>query len=211
LGFPLSLSRVSGYGRCGQGSFWRRALSGGGGVIDVPDGHYVLTIAPASPDDDLTGDLNITGNVTIVGDVANPAGVVIDANGQSRVFDVDTGGTADISGVTITKGNPHNDSGFSDFNGGGIEANGPLTLSGSVVTANEIFGGGNGAGIQVNAGALALNSVTVGVGHGSRLSDRHRAGSGASGPGLRAGVARHGGADTSDSAKNGPEVTERAQ
>jgi hypothetical protein len=133
-----------------------------GGVVDVPDGHYVLSIAPANNDDDQSGDLNIGNNVTVVGDVANPAAVVIDGNGNSRVVNINSEWTTTISGVTITKGNPTGDETITrQFNGGGILTSGSLTLSLSIVTANEVTGGGNGGGIEVTAGALTLDSVTV--------------------------------------------------
>ena len=140
---------------------------GGGAVIDVNDGHYTLTISPSGTggDDITSGDLNISNNVTIVGDVANPGAVVIDGNGSSgegsRVFNINAETTTFISGVTITNGNPTNDEPIDGlFNGGGILARGPLTLSDSVVTTNE-NPIGNGAGIEVQDGALTLDSVTV--------------------------------------------------
>jgi hypothetical protein len=142
------------------------STSGGAVEIDVPDGNYDLTVAPASPDDNTTGDLNIDNTmdstVAVVGDVANPGAVVIDGGGNSRVFNVQSETATSISGVTIQDGNTTNDAAItSQYGGGGILAGGPLTVSDSVVTANGASGGGAGGGIDMIAGALTLDSVTV--------------------------------------------------
>ena len=140
--------------------------SGGAVEVVVPDGTYSLTILPASPDNNQTGDLNIDNThlstVAIVGDVANPGAVVIDAGANSRVFNVQSETATSISGVTIEDGDPTNDAVItSQFGGGGILDGGQLTLSDSVVTGNAATGGGNGGGIDVIAGPLTLDSVTV--------------------------------------------------
>lgn len=70
-------------------------------------GRYELTRAGVDEDEGLTGDLDIVGNLEILGPGATMT--VIDGNGLDRIFDIndDTGGGTDairIAGVTLTGG-----------------------------------------------------------------------------------------------------------
>jgi hypothetical protein len=105
-----------------------------------------------------SGELDITGTV----DIDGPGAGLLAVSGSklSRVFEVSTGATVSLSGLTITGGSAV------DF-GGGILNAGTLTLTGVSVTgnvasqdstANELFGG---AGIS-NSGTLTI--------FGSRIS-----------------------------------------
>ena len=76
-----------------------------------------------------------SGTETITGPAA---GVTVSGGGTSRVFQVDSGVTADLSGLTITGGNASNDS------GGGIYNNGTLTLSNSTLSGNSATYGSGG-------------------------------------------------------------------
>lgn len=138
---------------------------------------YVLTRAnPIGPDQDLVGaggDLDLVNDdVTIIGN-----GATIDGNATERVFHVAGNIAANISDLTIRNGR--------DVNGGGVFAQGQLTLTrctitnsastglgggvyvaGGVVTFNNctIVGnqsGGHGGGVYVANGALTLNNCTV--------------------------------------------------
>ena len=78
-----------------------------------------------------------TGTETITGP---KAGVTVSGGGLSRVFQVDGGVTASISGLTITGGNV----GYR-YNGGGLYNNGgTATLTNCTVSGNSAFGGGGG-------------------------------------------------------------------
>jgi hypothetical protein len=70
-------------------------------------GTYELTRAGANEDDGLTGDLDVLGNLEILGPGATMT--VIDANGLDRIFEIDDSAAAGddvvrISGVTLTGG-----------------------------------------------------------------------------------------------------------
>jgi hypothetical protein len=72
-------------------------------------GTYELTRAGATEDDGLTGDLDVLGNLEILGPGATMT--VIDANGLDRIFDIDDSAAAGddvvrISGMTLTGGAP---------------------------------------------------------------------------------------------------------
>jgi hypothetical protein len=86
--------------------------------------------------------------------IAGPAaGVTINAGGQSRVFQIDSGVKATISGLTIT-GGVTGSFGY----GGGIFNRGSLTLDGVTLTGNHA---GFGGAIFTSGTALNLTDCTV--------------------------------------------------
>ncbi len=106
-----------------------------------------------------------TGTVTITG----PAeGVTVDANGKSRVFQIDPNVKASISGLSITGGNagsggyaagyngdsPQNYSG--NYNGGGLLNQGTLALTNCTVSGNSALSGGG----LYNSGTATLTNCT---------------------------------------------------
>ncbi len=101
---------------------------GGNNKIVLPAGTFTLTIAPTGADDVTTGDLNITGNLTIKG--KNPASTIIDGNNLDRVFQISSGKVS-ISNLTIQHGRVVGD-------GGGIlNSGGNVTLT-SVRLLNDV-------------------------------------------------------------------------
>lgn len=109
----------------------------------------------------LTGSgLSITDNLSIEG--TNPSLLTIKDNSATRVFDIASGVTATINGLTIT--NTYNGA----AGGGGISNEGVLTLSNSIITGNivknnvTIYGTnyGYGGGIY-NTGSLTVNNSTI--------------------------------------------------
>ena len=122
-----------------------------------------------------------TGTETIVGP---NAGVTVDAGGNSRVFQVDGGVTASISGMTITGGRTSGSGGglyndgatltltncavsgntatiYSYISGGGggvFSAGGTTTLSDCTVSGNSAFFGG---GLRTDDGTTILNNSMV--------------------------------------------------
>ena len=126
------------------------------------------------------GQLELTRSITISGPGANLLSV--SGNGRSRIVQVDSGVTSDISGLTLTMGTPPYNanpnvggailnqgslqltdatvSGSSSPNGGGIYSSGPalkllrVTISGNGVT-------GSGGGLQATAGALNITDSTL--------------------------------------------------
>ena len=143
-------------------------------VINVPAGHYTLTIRGANENTDQTGDLDInkaTGTVTIVGGGARST--IVDATGLGdRVLKI-VAGSAAISGLTITGGSPPENStpfgGGSVGDGGGIQNNGTLTLTDSTVTGNTTALSGHdmvGGGIaNPTATSMTLSGDTFTANH----------------------------------------------
>jgi CSLREA domain-containing protein len=118
----------------------------GADTISLPAGNYVLTIAGASEDLALTGDLDITASATITG--AGPGSTTIDGNGLDRVFHITGSSAVQISNVTIRGGSTSGQA------GSGIlvyDVSSALTLTNSRVTNNLGY-----AGLWVNSGALTV-------------------------------------------------------
>ncbi|MEH2191948.1 MAG: hypothetical protein V7K98_04695 [Nostoc sp.] len=117
------------------------------------------------------GGLSITDDITIQG--INPNLLTISGNSASRVFDITSGVTATINGLTIT--NSYNAVG----GGGGISNEGVLTLNNSIITGNTVTnntslflglpasdGGGifNTGNLTVNYSIISNNSAGNGLG-----------------------------------------------
>jgi len=104
----------------------------------------------------VTGTINLTGalpdlssDITITGPGANLLNVHRNTDGLYRIFTIDSGVTAAISGLTVSNGSARN--------GGGILNMGTLELTNCTVSGNAAnFGGG----IQ-NSGTLTLTNCTV--------------------------------------------------
>ena len=125
-----------------------------GATIIVPSGTYTLTRLPAGSFGDDNGDLNLTtptsGNplISIVGAGADKT--FIDGNQIDRVFRIESGRSASISGVTIRNGlSPLSD-------GGGIWNHGNVTVSNTTISGNHAVRGG---GIYDQRRLTVLNSI----------------------------------------------------
>ncbi len=92
---------------------------------------------------------NTTGTETITGPAA---GVTVSGGGASRVFQVDKGVTASISGLTITGGNAGNG------DGGGVLDYGTTTLTNCTISGNSAI---KAAACTINAGTANLIDCTV--------------------------------------------------
>jgi CSLREA domain-containing protein len=138
----------------------------GGDTIVLPAGPaYTLSIAPTGPDDNATGDLNITRSVTIEGGGA--ATTTIDAAHIDRIFNIMVPGvTVTITGLTLTNGQA---------------PSGTVGTSGS---SPGLGGHGGEGGAVFNAGTLTLKGVTISnsrAGPGGAGGNNTGAGAGASG------------------------------
>ena len=123
-------------------------------AILLPAGTYTLTIA-GEDSAAASGDLDISEDLTING-VGAPA-TIIDGNGAStgdRVFQIPTGVTVVMDGITIQGGQ-------SNSNGGGIANDGVLTISNAVVQNNASSGATQGGGGIFNAGTLTVTNVDI--------------------------------------------------
>ncbi len=108
----------------------------------------MLTLTGKNEDSSMTGDLDITEDVIIVGAGENDS--IIDGNGSDRVFEVHSGKHLTLSGMTMQNGNPG-----AGMDGGGLLVWGRLTLNDSTVTANQ------GSGLSNNGGLVVLTNVHV--------------------------------------------------
>jgi CSLREA domain-containing protein len=125
------------------------AAGSGADTITLPAGVYTLTLQGTGEDIAATGDLDITGALTITG--ADAASTIVESGNQNdRVFEI-LGATATLSQLTIRNGN--------SAEGGAIRNTGTLTIANSIVrdSGNR---GGNGGGIY-NAGTLTLSNSTI--------------------------------------------------
>ncbi len=124
-------------------------------TITIPAGGYPLTIAGADEDAAATGDLDITEDVTIVGEGA-PS---IDGNGLDRVFEVHSPAVVRMETLIVIGGQ--------DQIGAGIRNHGQLTLDGLSIHDNHAVvppggaGSSSGGGIFNEAGTLTLVGTQV--------------------------------------------------
>ena len=118
-----------------------------------------------------TGELALTdttGTTTITGLGASQ--LTIDGNDASRVFNIASGVTAEISGLTITNGTVSDDNA-----GGGIYNAGTLTLDAVTLSENQAF---VGAGIENSAGTLTVTNSTFSDNHTVVFGDSSGVGGG---------------------------------
>jgi predicted outer membrane repeat protein len=100
------------------------------------------------------GQLELSKNLTIQGPSSGT--VTINANNHSRIFFVDSGVTASISGLTLTHGNARKTSTDSGF-GGAIEDDGTLTLSNVSFLYNTAASGGG----AIDAFGSATDTLSI--------------------------------------------------
>ncbi len=162
---------------------------GGAHTITLPAGTYALTIPGSQENASLTGDLDISSDISIVG--ASPQLTFIDADSMDRVFHILNGTMVAVTMVTIREGY------VLPGNGGGILNEADLTISYSIIenchaalnqgaTIAEGFGGGiyNGNTLDIRNTTLALNSANGGRG----TNGMNGGGGGGSTPGLGGGI-----------------------
>jgi CSLREA domain-containing protein len=137
-------------------------VAGGGGDTILFDSALArpvtITLAVAGADEDAaaTGDLDITGTLSIDGMATGAAAaalaptIVIDGRALDRVFDIQPGAHVTIQGVAIRNGL----AAIADA-GGGVRSRGELTLRHASVSANQ------GGGLRNAAGSMMLSDVVV--------------------------------------------------
>jgi hypothetical protein len=94
-------------------------------------------------------DTNVSGSLTVTGPGANL--LTVNGNHASRVFDV-SGGTAAISGLTITGGSAQSGGGLYDENG---------TISLTNVTVSGNSASNQGGGLIIYGGTVSLTNTIV--------------------------------------------------
>jgi CSLREA domain-containing protein len=150
------------------------AAGSGSDDITLPAGTYTLSISGGEEDAAATGDLDLTGVVTLTG--AGMASTIVDGALLDRVFDVQSGGDATISDLTVQHGRPTEFPGY----GGGIRDAGTLTVSEVRLFDNHAeYGGGMSVVaspatlsmldslVDANEGAVGGGALHVGGGSGT--------------------------------------------
>ena len=134
------------------------ALAGGDTIV-LPAGTYTLTIPGTGENGAATGDLDITGDLTITGAAAGTT--IVDGGKIDRIFEIMPDVIVSISGVTIQDGETPNASlsPGSSSDGGGIDNKGNLTLTDCVVQ-NSV------AGALIVNGQPSQNAFGGGISNG---------------------------------------------
>jgi Domain of unknown function (DUF4347) len=124
--------------------------SAGADEITLPAGNYLLSLA-GNDNTAAAGDLDILEGLTITGAGAH----VTSINGMAidRVFDI-LGAAVTMSGITVLNGSIADDGGGFSISGGGAS----LSLRDSAISGSAA--GGSGGGIYAD-GALTLDRVTI--------------------------------------------------
>jgi len=138
------------------------AQTGDDTLLLIP-GTYQFVIAGRNEDGAARGDLDILGNLTIIGSGVDET--IIDAAGLDRVFHVLAGAQLNLKNLTVRGG--------SEVRGGGILNQGVLTLENVVVEDNSAdFGGGIYNDLREDSLAntpLTATDLTLTVGSGSQF------------------------------------------
>lgn len=124
------------------------ASTSGANLIEVPAGTYQLTLAGSDEDVAASGDLDVLGNVSIVG--ADPSTTIVDAGLLDRVFDIGSSANVTLSNLTIQHGG-------NVETGGGIQNSGILALTNCVIQNN----GGNNGPVRFGAGIANLKALVL--------------------------------------------------
>lgn len=137
----------------------------GADTITMPAGTYALTIPGADENSGVTGDLDITDELTLSG--AGAANTVVDGGGLDRVIEVRRPQmpSVGIRDMTVRNGNASG--------GGGIYSAGSLALSGVTISGNTATGVGGGI---FNSGMLILSDATISgnaAGYGGGIDNNH--------------------------------------
>lgn len=128
-------------------------------AADAQPGEDVIQFAELSGLIDLNpalGHLPVSREVKIEGPGADK--LTIDARDASRVFVVNVGAVATISGLTITGGNANGASGYDGY-GGGVFSDGALTLQSVDVIGNRALQYGGGV-FNHSSGSLTIENST---------------------------------------------------
>ena len=123
---------------------------GGSHTINLSAGTYKLTLQGIGEDLAVTGDLDITADITLVG--SGSASTVIDGIRADRLFEVLVGGQLSLSDLTLRNGDAVDVQG----DGGAIRNAGVLSISDSILTSN--FAPDEGGAIYASGSATTTIS-----------------------------------------------------
>ena len=132
-------------GECNNDCTLREAIALGdsstGQWVSIRPGVYRLTLGPITLGNDIVFGVSFTGSSS-----SGARTTVIDARGAGRAFDVPSGVSAVLAGVTVTGG------------GASVANGGQLNLYGAILRGNATAGRG---GAVLNGGSLAVFNSTL--------------------------------------------------
>jgi CSLREA domain-containing protein len=152
--------------------------------LSIPPNHALSLVTAVQAVDGATGDLDVTGTITVKG--AGAGRTVIDGAGLDRVFAVNGTGTAHLSDMTITGGDASQGGTSQGIAlGGAILNGGAITLDRMALVGNLADGGGGmfsipgttpvirdsliannrayaGGGLRLDSGATIINTTITG-------------------------------------------------
>ncbi len=149
-------------GQCSLRAAIQEANSAAGNdQISLPTGTYLLTIIPTTNEHSAAkGDLDVNqsgAKLTLIGAGAGQS--VVDANSVDRVFDIRSGSSAELQGITVKRG-VVKESGIV-LVGAGIRNAGTLTLVNVSLEGNGIGQPGLSGGALANQGTLSIVGSTL--------------------------------------------------
>lgn len=133
----------------------------GGDVVQLSSNEYLLTQTGTGEDEGVTGDLDITGPLSIIG--SGVGQTVINGNGLDRVFDVHADASSVLfTNLTITEGRAAAEESADSNGGGGVRNRGGLRLSGVSLLGNssQALGAEQGGGLY-NQGNCTVEQATI--------------------------------------------------
>jgi uncharacterized repeat protein (TIGR01451 family) len=164
-------------------------------VINLPAGSYTLTLDTVNEDFNASGDLDITGNITING--AGEETTVINGNQVDRIIHVQSGANLELSDLTVINGQAPTEMGSGQGAGGGIyNDDGTITIQNSTIKENQAGdGAGNLSGNAINGGrgGSIFNNGTLTVTNSVITENYSGDGGDCIGTGCFAGDGGHGG------------------
>lgn len=118
-------------------------------IITIPEGMFAFSLAGSREDNNATGDLDLSGNITLSG--AGAISTTINANQRDRGLHIFSGAVVTLENLTLTNGKAPDgadgDAGATGGvggSGGGIFNSGTLTLTQVILNANATGSGGEG-------------------------------------------------------------------
>lgn len=155
-------------GACSSDCSLREAVtaanaSQGADTIHLGPGVFALTRLGPSENNSATGDLDVLGELTIVG--AGADRTVLDGNGTDRLLEVQLGASLELRGATVRNGWARS-SLYPEYQGGGIRAEGRLTLVDCMISGNRAENGGGvfGQDLTIRGTTFSGNSGSNGGG-----------------------------------------------
>ncbi len=122
--------------------------SPGQDVLLLPAGTYTLTQGGIGENAALSGDLDITGDLTLYG--AGPALTVVDGGGVDRVFEIRSTAAVTITNISLQ--------------GGGVMANGRVLFNSGSLLLSQVavrFNTGGDNGTVYNSGSLSIVESSI--------------------------------------------------